>query len=500
MSAQKHYDALILGSGQGGTPLATAFAKAGRKTCLVERAHIGGCCINEGCTPTKTMIASGKVAYLARRREEYGVHFRSSAAGIEGEEGGGAEGGGESGGVWTDMKKVRQRKREMVESFRAGSERRLGAAGVDVLRGEAAFVGPKTVRIRMEDPAEEEEVVVSSELVFINSGERPAKPKIEGLDGIEPARVLDSTSIQELDEVPGHLIVLGGGYIGLEFGQLFRRLGAQVTIVQRSGQVIPREDPDIAECMLDILRGGGITVHLSTEAVRLSSEDSTITLHTKSPDGTTSLIFGSHLLLAAGRVPNTDHLSLPVAGIETTPRGHIVVNPRLETNIPGIYALGDVKGPPAFTHVSYDDFRIVRDNLLSVPFPSAPDQRTTAARVAHTPYVVYTDPQLGHVGMHERQIRSQHPGRKIKVAKMPMEYVARALEMGETRGMMKAVVDADTGEILGFTCLGVEGGEIMSVVQVAMMGGLRWEGLREAVFAHPTLAESLNNLWGFLEE
>ena len=475
MAPIKHYDAIIVGSGQGGTPLAAAYAKAGKKTALIEKADLGGCCVNVGCTPTKTMVASGRVAYLTRRAADYGVHTP----------------GGHDGTITVDMTKVRQRKRDIVAQWRSGGESRTAAAGVEVLMGEGSFEEQKALLVKMKDGSEQQ---ISGDTIYINTGERPAKPRLEGLEKLDPSRVLDSTSIQELGEVPKHLLILGGGYIGLEFGQLFRRLGAEVTIIQHSSQLLPREDPEIAASMLNILHEDGITVHLNASADRASSPSSdVIELTVKSKDGTEQTLSGSHLLSAAGRVPNTDMLNLKAAGVATNSRGYVIGNERLETNVPGIYVLGDAKGPPAFTHISYDDYRIVLANVLH----KSATPLTTADRFV--PYVCYTDPQMGHVGLHESEARAKFPGKKIQTAKMPMAYVARALETAEPRGLMKAVVDGETGKILGFSCLGLEGGEIMSIVQMAMMGGLKWEQLRDATFAHPALAESLNNLWGFLE-
>ena len=471
-----HYDACIVGSGQAGTPLASALANSGKKTVLVEGKHVAGCCVNEGCTPTKTMIASGRVAYLARRGKDYGLQDSK----------------GDPVDVSVNMLTVRQRKRDIVNSFRGGSEKRVKDAGIDLLEGEASFLDAKRLSVKKIDGSV---VEITAESIFINTGERPAKPDLPGLDTVASDIILDSTSIQELSKVPEHLLVLGGGYIGLEFGQLFRRLGAHVTIIQRGSQLLPREDPDISKTMLDILREDGITVHLNTRATSIiqRSPNDHLSLSIKSVDGESHEVLGSHLLVAAGRSPNTDMLNLNGIGIETTNRGHIIANDRLETNLPGIFALGDVKGPPAFTHISYDDFRIIRANIID----KNPTPLTTTDRVV--PYVVYTDPQLGHVGLHEAEARAKYPDRTIKTAKMPMSYVARALETDESRGLMKAVVDDESGQILGFSCLGLEGGEIMSIVQMAMIGGQRWEKLRDAVWAHPTLAESLNNIWGFLE-
>ncbi|MCJ1308214.1 hypothetical protein MMC25_001867 [Agyrium rufum] len=480
------YDAIVIGSGQSGTPLALAFAKAERKTALIESTHIGGCCINVGCTPTKTLIASGKIAYHSRRAAEFGVHHP----------------GAQDSSVKIDMEKVRQRKRAIVESFRGGSEGRLQAGGVEVIFGNAAFDSPKSIRIDMNDGSGSR--VISGAQIFVNTGERPVIPDLPGLPDVPKDLVLDSTSIQELDVVPRHLIVLGGGYIGLEFAQLFRRLGSDVTVVQRSSQLLTREDPEVAACLQDILVEDGIRVltGANAQSVRIEemSDGVSITLEVKSTSETTP-IKGSHLLLAAGRRPNTDMLNLETAGITTTSRGHIWVNEYLQTTGEEVFALGDVKGGPAFTHISYDDFRILEHNLLTLPAAkgssSTVTRKSTKGRIV--PYVCYTDPQMAHVGLHEKEARSLHPEANIKIASMPMGWVARALEMDESRGMMKAVVDEDSKLILGFTCLGVEGGEVMAIVQTAMMAGLPYTKLREAVWAHPSLAESLNNLWGNLK-
>jgi pyruvate/2-oxoglutarate dehydrogenase complex dihydrolipoamide dehydrogenase (E3) component len=464
MTANTHYDAIVIGAGQAGGPLSTALANAGWKTAIIERVHVGGTCINEGCTPTKTMVASARVAYLARRGADYGVH---------------------TGPVTIDMVKVRQRKRDIVDSFRSGSERSIErAAGLDLLMGEASFTGPKTLEVLL-NAGETRQLTASA--IFINAGERPAKL---ALAGIENVPTLDSTSIMELDTVPEHLLIIGGGYVGLEFGQMFRRFGSQVTVIQRGAFLLSREDPDVAGEVANILREDGIEVLLETKPVRVEqTAQGTIHLTVQTPAGERTLS-GSHLLAAAGRVPNSDWLNLDAAGIQTDKRGSIQVNERLETNVPGIYALGDVKGGPAFTHISYDDFRIIRTNLLEN------GKASTHERLV--PYTVFIDPQLGRVGMSETEARAH--GHNIKVAKMPMNYVARALEVDESRGFMKAVVDAGTGQILGCAVLGIEGGEIMAVLQMAMMGKVPYTVLRDAVFAHPTLAESLNNLFSTLDE
>jgi pyruvate/2-oxoglutarate dehydrogenase complex dihydrolipoamide dehydrogenase (E3) component len=451
----KQYDAIIIGSGQGGGPLSTALAGAGYRTALIEREHVGGTCVNEGCTPTKTMVASARVAYLARRAADYGV---------------------KTGPVEIDMVSVRRRKRDIVDSFRTSAERRItGTHGVDLLRGDARFVGPKTLRVDGDE--------LTAERIFINTGARPSHPPIPGLESIPS---LDSTSIMELDTLPEHLIVLGGGYVGLEFGQMFRRFGSQVSVVQRGPRLLSREDGDVAEAVADILREDGISVYLETGVVRVEPG---VRVLARSKAGEERLIVGSHVLVAVGRSPNTDGLNLSATGLEADKQGFLPVNDRLETSVPGIYAIGDVKGGPAFTHISYDDYRIIKTNVIDGGNASVDDRPV--------PYTVYIDPQLGRIGMSEEQARAS--GRKIQVARMPMLRVARALEVDETRGFMKAVVDADSGQILGGAILGLEGGELMSMLEIAMYGKLRYTVLRDAIFAHPTLAESFNTLFATLD-
>jgi len=293
----------------------------------------------------------------------------------------------------------------------------------------------------------------------------------------------------ELDSVPAHLLVLGGGYVGLEFGQMFRRFGSAVTIIQRGAHLLAREDDDVAEEVARILQEDGIEVLLETKPLHVErTGEGTIQLALKTPAGERALT-GSHLLLAAGRTPNSDWLNLPATGIQTDEHGFIPVNEKLETQVPGIYALGDIKGGPAFTHISYDDFRIIRTNLI--------EKGNATIRDRLVPYTVFIDPQLGRVGLSESEARAQ--GRNVRVAKMPMNYVARALEVDEARGFMKAVVDEDTSQILGCAILGIEGGEIMAALEIAMMGKVPYTVLRDAIFAHPTLAESLNNLFSSFE-
>ena len=464
--SNSHYDAIIIGSGQAGTPLSTTLTKAGWKTALIERSHVGGTCINEGCTPTKTMVASARVAYLARRGADYGVR---------------------TGPITVDLSKVRQRKRDIVTSFRGGSQHRIEQTpGLDLIFGEARFSGPQSVEVRRNGGGN---LSLSAGKIFINTGTRSFRPPIEGLDKVP---TLDNISIMELDTVPEHLLVLGGGYIGLEFGQMFRRFGARVTIVQSGERLLAREDPDVADEVAKIVREDGIEVLLSAKTLSASSAGSSagasIQLRVLTAEGE-RMLTGSHLLVATGRIPNTEALNVAAAGVETDKRGFIKANGKLETTAAGVWALGDVKGGPAFTHISYDDFRLIRTNLLEG------GNATTDGRLI--PYTVFIDPQLGRVGLTEQEAREQ--GHKIRVAKMPMNYVARALEVDESRGFMKAIVDADTGQILGAAVLGIEGGETMGIFEVAMMGKLPYTALRDGIFAHPTLAEALNNLFAGMD-
>jgi pyruvate/2-oxoglutarate dehydrogenase complex dihydrolipoamide dehydrogenase (E3) component len=488
MPETKEYDAIVIGSGQGGKPLAIALAKAGWRAAIIEREYIGGTCINFGCTPTKTMYNSARVAYLARRSAEYGVH---------------------TGLVTVNMSEVRVRKQGVVDSFREGGLKAIEkTGGLDLLKGEASFTGPHSIEVRMNEGGNR---LLTAGKIFINTGGRPSIPDVEGLDGVP---YLDSSSIMELDEVPEHLLVMGGGYIGLEFGQMFRRYGSRVTIVHRGEKLLAREDPDVADEIEKILTEDGITVLLNSEVTgvyrtpdqphdeskfwavtagtnvaRAIPQDGqrpagqiVVTVRTT---GGAQTLTGSHLLVAVGRTPNTERLNLQTAGVQTNERGSVKVNDRLETNVSGVYALGDVNGGPQFTHISYDDFRIVRANLIEG------GAATTSGRLV--PYTVFMDPQLGRVGLTETDAKTR--GLKVRVAKLPMANVARAIEMGETRGFIKAVVDSNTNQILGCAVLGVEGGELMSMLEIAMMGRVPYTVLKEAIFAHPTMAEALNNLF-----
>lgn len=462
MQSPTRYDALILGSGQAGNPLASALSAKGRRTAIIERAAVGGTCVNDGCTPTKTLVASAEVAHMARRALEYGVKV---------------------GGVSIVMPAVRERKRGMVKRWREASEKRLREAKfVDLLYGEGSFVGPKQVRVRMNDGGER---LLTADLIVIDTGMTVNVPPIKGLTSIP---YLDNRSVMELGEVPEHLLVLGGGYIGLEFAQMYRRFGSRVTVIQKGKQLLTGEDTDIADEVTSLLQEEGLEILLEAVTETASAAGNNIRLGVKLK-GASRELEGSHLLVATGRRPNTEKLNLPAAGIAMDERGFIRVNDRLETSVAGVYAVGDVNGGPAFTHVSYDDFRVLQTNLLEG------GNRSAAGRLY--PYCVFIDPQLGRIGMSENQARKQ--GRKVRVARLPMTSVARALETGQTRGFMKALVDPQTEEILGAAVLGADGGEIMSMLQLAMMGKLKYTALRDAIFAHPLFAESLNSLFNNFE-
>ena len=468
-----HYSAIIIGSGQGGGPLAQACAKAGQKTALIESTHTGGTCVNEGCTPTKTMVASARVAHLTSRAPDYGTQYKRSSLVIH-------------------METIRKRKRDIVDSFRTGGENRIKSTeNLDLIMGKASFAGPKELSVQVNNSNETKSL--TADKIFINAGCFPSPLTAKNA---EKVKYLNSTSVMELDQVPKHLVIIGGGYVGVEFAQIFRRFGAKVSIIQRGDRILPREDPDISAEVQKILSDSGIEIHLSAKVDELSNipTGQTVVSITRADSNSKNLL-ASHVLAAAGRTPATSALNLSAAGIDTDGHGFIKVQPDLSTTATDVYALGDIKGGPQFTHISFDDFRILRDNLLTTPPSSAP--KTTTNRLV--PYTIFMDPQLGRVGHSETTARQTFPTRNIKVAKMPMEYVARALETDETKGFMKAVVDGDTKEILGYACLGVEGGEIMSQVQIAMMGGLTYDKLQDGVFSHPCFSESLNNLWGFLE-
>ncbi len=461
---EKKFDAIIIGSGQAGNPLAKSFAENDWKVAVIEKNHVGGSCINFGCTPSKTLAASARAAYVSRNTSKYGVHTSS---------------------VKINLKEVYKRKKKTVESFRKGSLKILEHKNITLIKGDASFVDSKTIEIKLSNKknSKNKTEVISSDKIFINTGGRPAIPKIKGLDDIS---YLTSTSIMELKKLPEHLLIIGGGYIGLEFGQMFKRFGSKVTILQNSNQLLKREDKDVADEVLNILEDEGIKIYLNTKIneVSKSKKSKKIVINFETPKGNKK-VKGSHLLIATGHTPNTDDLNLSSAKIKTDDKGYIITNTKLETNIKGIFALGDVKGGPAFTHISYDDFRIVKNNILNK------NNNTITGRMV--PYVIFIDPQLGRIGMNEKEAKEKKIN--YSIAKMEMSKSARAIEISETRGFMKVIVDKKTDKILGCTILGFEGGEIMSMLQIAIMGKLKYSSLKNAIFAHPTFAESLNNLF-----
>ena len=453
----KRYDAIVIGSGQGGNPLCHKLADHGWRVALIEKAHLGGTCINSGCTPTKTMVASAQVAHYARNAARWGV---------------------ESGEVRVDLPSVVRRKDTIVESFRSGQQRNVDKRpNLDLYRGHGRFTGPHRIQVGEE--------TLESERIFIDTGTRTDIPRIEGLSTVP---YLTNSTLMDLQEVPEHLIVLGGGYIGLEFGQMYRRFGSNVTVIHRGDQLLTREDPDIAAELQRALGAEGIEFILNATTTAVGQANGKIILSLEGnplpSGGPARSISGSHLLIAAGRRPNTDDLGLEQAGVETDQRGFVRVNRRLETNVPGIWALGDVKGGPAFTHISYNDFQILYANLI--------EEKDLGVDRRIVPYSVFTDPQLGRVGMTETEARAK--GHALKIGKIPMSWVARAIERDETAGMMKLVVDAATDRILGAAILALEGGELVQMLGVLMLADLPYTLLKGAVYIHPTLAEGFFTL------
>jgi len=461
----KHYDAIVIGAGQAGMPLAKHLAGAGKKTVIIEKKFIGGTCVNDGCTPTKAMVASARMAYLGGRCGDLGVHID---------------------GFKVDMPQIKKRKDDIVMRSRKGGQQGLeDTPGLDLLFGEATFTGVKTITVNLNNGGIME---LKADWIFIDTGGQAIIPDVEGLTDID---YLTNTSILELDSVPEHLLVIGGNYIGMEFGQMFKRFGSKVTILERSARLLPREDEDVALAVQQILEDEKVKILTNAQAqkVRRNSEGQ-IVATIKMDDGKDHQLTCSHVLVAVGRSPQTKVLNLQNTGVHVDDKGFVKVNNKLETNVPGIYALGDVNGGPAFTHIAYNDYTIVYRNLIEG------ERLTTDDRPL--PYCMFTDPQLGRVGITESEAKKQ--GLNIKVACLPMEHVARAIETGETRGMMKAVVDAQTQKILGAAILGEQGGEIMAVLQMAMEGGITYDRIRYCVFAHPTYAESLNNLFMAIED
>lgn len=457
----KEYDCIVIGSGQAGTPLAKKLAEAGKKTLLVEKRFVGGTCVNDGCTPTKTMVASARMAYLAGKRNDMGVTIE---------------------GYKVDLRQIKKHKDDIVLKMRNGGQASVEKTpNLDLLFGDATFTGTKTISVKLNKDGKTEEYKAGQ--IFINTGAKTIIPDdIEGLGDIE---YLTSTTILDLEKLPEHLLVIGGNYIGLEFGQMFRRFGSKVTILERSDRLLSREDEDVAETMTNILEEEDITIYANAKTTKIKQVAGGKIAATVMVNGKEEKIECSHVLMAVGREPQTDTLGLDKTGVQTDERGNIIVNGKLETSQEGIYALGDVKGGPAFTHISYNDYIIAYQNLI--------EKQNIDTMDRPVPYCMFTDPELGRVGISESEAKRQ--GLNYKVTKLPMAHVARAIETGDTRGFMKAVVDPETKKILGVAVIGTEGGEIMSVLQMAMAGDITYDRIRNFIFAHPTYSESLNNLF-----
>ena len=459
----KKYDAVIIGSGQAGVPLAKKIAHKGLKVAIIESRLIGGTCINYGCTPTKAMVASARVMHLANTAAEVGVNIK---------------------GVEVNLRSVIKRKNKIVKESRSGAEDSLlKTKNLDVTYGEASFLSNKLVQIILKNGAKK---IITGEKIFINTGARPLIPEIKGLNGIG---YLDSTTIMELKEVPEHLLIVGAGYIALEFGQMFRRFGSRVTILEHADIFLSKEDTDVANEIKEILQDEKIVIHTNATVQSFSIKNKKIIAAIKIGNNNKK-ISCSHVLIATGRTPNTEALHLDNTEIQMH-KGYIKVNDKLETSVPDIYALGDVKGGPAFTHISYNDYIIVCGNIYEGADESIKDRMV--------PYTMFTDPQFARIGLNEKEA-TQNKQLNYKVAFLSMNHVARGIETNEITGFIKAIVDLDTRQILGAAVTGEQGGEIMSMLQLAMMGKITYDVLRCTVFAHPLYAEALNNLFLSLDE
>jgi pyruvate/2-oxoglutarate dehydrogenase complex dihydrolipoamide dehydrogenase (E3) component len=453
MLEKEHYEILVIGSGESGKWMTWTMAQAGHRTAVVERKYIGGSCPNIACLPSKNVIRSAKANWFARHGAEYGI---------------------QTGPVSTDMKGVFRRKRKMVEAEVQFHFDRFKATGAELFKGEARFVAPKTVEVNLADGGKQ---IISADRVFLDLGARAMIPNIPGLATAKPMTHVEALDLQRL---PEHVIVLGGGYVGLELAQALRRFGAAVTLIERSRQIAAAEDPDVVQAILEDFTNEGIEVLLDTrvrEVEGLSGRSVRVVVENSRGQQT---IEGTDLLVATGRTPNTQGIGLEAAGIEFDARGYIKVDERLQTTAPDVWAMGDCAGSPQFTHVAYDDFRVVRDNLNG-------DSRTTHDRLI--PFCMFTDPELARVGLNETEAKRRCI--PYRLAKMPMAGVLRAVAIGETRGLIKMLVESETDRILGFTAFGTEASEMMAAVQTAILGGLPYTILRDAIFAHPTVAEGL---------
>ena len=442
------YDGIVIGTGQSGPSLAGRMNAEGMKVAVIERKLIGGSCVNVGCIPTKTLVASARAAYMARRGADFGVEI--------------------GGPIRVDMPQVKARMKEISGQSNRGVTAWLeGMENVDLYRGHASFQSPDTVGVNDD--------LLQADKVFINVGARAFIPNLPGLPEVD---YLTNSSILELEDLPEHLIIVGGSYIGLEFGQMYRRFGSEVTIIERGPRLIARDDPDVSECVKEILQGEGVGIRLNAECTRVGRSGDEITVRVDCTDGSPEIV-GSHLLLAVGRTPNTDSLDLESAGVAMDTRGFIPVDDQLRTNVPGIWALGDCNGRGAFTHTSYNDYEIVAANLFDG------DSRRATDRILC--YGLFIDPPLGRIGMTEQEARE--PGRRVLVGKRPMKHVGRAKERSETDGFIKVLVDADTEDTLGAAILGINGDEVVHSLLDVMYAKAPYTVISRAVHIHPTVSE-----------
>jgi pyruvate/2-oxoglutarate dehydrogenase complex dihydrolipoamide dehydrogenase (E3) component len=456
MSQPEHFEMLVLGSGEGGKYLSWHIAKSGHRSAVVERRLIGGSCPNTNCLPSKNEIWSAKVADLVHHADRFGMVTGSTVV---------------------DMKRVLARKREMVDGLIAMHLDRYKDSGAELIMGTGRFIAPRTIEVSLNDGGTR---VLTGDRVVLNLGTQATIPDIPGLAAAAP---LTNVETLELDRLPDHLIVLGGGYVGLELAQAYRRFGSRVSIVEAGPQLAGREDSDVAAAIVEMLRDEGIAVHLGVKVLRVQGRSGdAISLQIGTASDQT--IEGSDILVAAGRTPNTAGIGLDLAGVALDARGYVAVNDRLETSAPDVWALGECAGSPQFTHASFDDFRIIRANLTG-------GDRTRRDRLV--PYCMFTDPPLARVGLSEGE--AQRLGIAVRVARLPVAAVLRSRTISETRGFMKALVEASGDRILGFTMIGAEAGEVMAVVQTAMLAGMPYTGLRDAIIAHPTMAEGLGALF-----
>ena len=452
------FDAIVIGTGQSGPPLASRLADDGSKTAVIERKRFGGTCVNVGCVPTKTLVASARAAYIARRADDFGVVIQ--------------------GPVGVDMRKVKARKDEIVARGTKGIREWMKTTdNVTVYEGHARFDGPKTVRVDGQ--------VLEADRIFINVGARALVPDMPGLAEVP---YLTNSTMLDLDRLPEHLIVIGGSYIGLEFAQMYRRFGSRVTVVEKAERLIAREDGEVSDAIREILEGEGVEVRLKAECLSAQRRGDKVAVGLDCVDGSKEVV-GSHLLLAVGRVPNTHDLGLDRAGVKMDPRGFIVVDDQLQTNVPGIWAIGDCNGRGAFTHTSYNDYEIVAANLLDGGARKISDRIPT--------YALFIDPPLGRAGMTEREARAA--GKKTLAGRLDMKRVGRARERSETLGFMKLVVDADSERILGAAMLGIEGDEVVQSILDLMYAGVSYKQIERAMYIHPTVMEYLPTLVGNLE-